>query len=316
MLDDLALFIKVAELGSFSKAAAAAGVPAPTLTRRVQKLEAELGCQLLHRSARRLQLTAAGRKVFDESYLHLSSLDKQMALIKKDISAEEGEVRVLAPVNLANGPLRPLWGDFMSRYPNIQLTLQLNNRVEDFTGSQAELAVRVGPLANSALRQRLLGSIRTVLVATPDAAAEIEAQGAELTPSELGRWPWVASISESIRRLRHRHTGEMVNIDWRPRAHINDLSLAIDILKTCGGWMLCPVSLVWEDLQRGDLRQILSDWEGANREVHVVWNDRNILLRRTQLLLDFLTEETRRIPSLLGELPAVSKARRSGLESK
>lgn len=157
MLDDLALFVAIVESGSLSAAARRMQIPAATVTRRLQQLERQLNCQLLHRSARRLQPTPEGLAYYERCSPLLQSLQQATQNLESTLTEVQGLVRVLAPMNLAKGLLRQVWVDFMARYPGVRLDLRLSNLREDMFEHGADLAIRVGEQPDSSMAQRRLG---------------------------------------------------------------------------------------------------------------------------------------------------------------
>ena len=131
MLDDLALFIQIVEAGSLHAAAKQANLPPSTLTRRLQKLEQELGCRLLHRSARNNIPTHEGWLYYEQCRLLINTLQQNVRHLDDSLNQVKGLVRILAPSKLANGVLAPAWASFMQRYPQINLSLHLSNHTEN-----------------------------------------------------------------------------------------------------------------------------------------------------------------------------------------
>ena len=131
MLDDLALFVAIVEAGSLHAAAVKEDLPAATVTRRLQKLESQLGYRLLNRSARRLQPTAEGWQYYEQCRPLVHALRQATQQLDASLSAVSGSIRVLAPVNFASGLLTPAWVSFMRQYPDIRLELELSNLRRD-----------------------------------------------------------------------------------------------------------------------------------------------------------------------------------------
>lgn len=166
MIDDIALFIQIVKQGGLSNAAQNLSLPTATVSRRLQRLEQRLGEQLLNRSARQCTLTQAG-EVYFQSYVELIEQFEQTHRQLNEQKAQlSGKLKVLAPLNISHGFLKPMWLAFTKQYPDIQLELLLNNQLEDLSKSQADIAIRVGPQADSMLHQKKLGSVDTLFVST------------------------------------------------------------------------------------------------------------------------------------------------------
>ncbi|MFC3627245.1 LysR family transcriptional regulator [Vogesella amnigena] len=302
MLDDLALFVSIVESGSLSAAARKAGMPAATLTRRLQRLEAELGCRLLHRSARQLVPSSEGWQYYERCRPLLASLQQATEALDVSLNHVAGKVRVLAPVTLASGVLQPAWAGFMQRYPDISLDLQLSNQREDLIGSGADLAIRVGPLPDSQLNQRLLGRAPTVLVAAPSYLAQ---HGWPQLPQDLAAHALLLAEPLMEWRLQHRSSGEWVQLPppAQTRLRVNEIKLAVDLACDGLGILYCPLSQAHQALADGRLQRVLPEWRGDARDIYAVWPQQRLLPARVRALLDYLIDFTAGHPLFSGEAP-------------
>ena len=289
MLDDMALFARIVEHGSLSAAARHAGMPPATVTRRLQQLEQALGCQLLHRSARRLLPTPEGLAYYERCRPLLAALQQAMQALDAELTRIEGRVRVLAPINLAQGVLRPVWSRFLQRHPDVQLDLRISNLREDVFAAGADLAIRVGEQPDSALTRRGLGQVATGLVAAP---AYLARQPAIVHPDDLLQHAWIVAEPLTHYTLTHPASGEHVQL--RPpqpvRSSVNDLTLAVDLAAQGHGVLFCPLSLCDAELRHGTLQRVLSDWHTPIRPVGVVWPQQRHLPARVRALVDLLVE--------------------------
>ncbi|ONG54820.1 LysR family transcriptional regulator [Pseudoroseomonas deserti] len=163
---DLALFAAVAEQGSFSAAARALELSPSAVSRGIDRIEARLGVRLLLRSTRALALTAEGQAYRQAARRILGELDDAEQRIA-DQGAPRGRLRVSA--SLAHGRLCvvPLLRDFAALHPSILVDISLTDALVDIAGGQADVAIRFGPLADSALTARKLGEGGRVIVAAP-----------------------------------------------------------------------------------------------------------------------------------------------------
>ncbi|WP_419899239.1 LysR substrate-binding domain-containing protein [Roseomonas sp. USHLN139] len=180
---DLALFALVAEQGSFSAAGRALGLSPSAVSRGIDRIEARLGVRLLLRSTRALALTAEGQAYRQAARRILGELDEAEQRIA-DQAAPRGRLRVSAAQSHGRLCLLPLLPDFMARYPQILLDLSLTDAVVDVAAGQADVAIRFGPLADSALTARRLGEGGRVIVAAP---AYLARHGTPRAPEELLR---------------------------------------------------------------------------------------------------------------------------------
>ena len=287
MLDDLALFISIVEAGSLNAAAQKEGLPGATVTRRLQNLEQELGYRLITRSARRMQPTAEGWQYYEQCRPLVHALRQATQQLEATLGSVTGHIRVLAPINLASGPLTPAWASFMQKYPDITLELEVSNTIQDLVGSGADLAIRVGPQQDSSLTQRLIGMTELVLVASP---GYLRQAGIPQNAEDLNRHALI--VAEPMRqwRLRDPQNKNEVVISALPRFRVNEMRLAIAMAEAGFGILLCPKSQCCEAFQAGTLERVLGDWLGDVRHIYAVWPQQRYLPARVRALLEHLVQ--------------------------
>ncbi|MGF1721995.1 LysR family transcriptional regulator [Vibrio kyushuensis] len=274
MFDDIALFIHIAQARGLAGAAKQLHIPPATVTRRLKKLEEKLGCQLIHRSARQFKLTSEG-KVYYESFSRLVS---DFESISEGLSSEaqslQGSLTVLAPTNISIGFLQPMWSEFICNFPDILLNLKLNNDNKDIIDEQADIALRIGPQRDSDLYQVGLGSIPTLLVASPEylqnspvlESLEDIHQHKCITVSHLSSWPF-----------KHTKFKTELTINQRSSLAVDDINIASQFAKDGHGLALLPATEVLDYINRGDLVLPLPDWQGPKRELYLIWPSGKLL---------------------------------------
>ncbi len=285
MFDDIVLFIHIVQSQGLAAAAQKLNIPAATITRRLQKLERSLGCQLIHRSARKFVLTQEG-----EAYYHAyAELVDQLESTQRNLSSEmlemSGKLKVLAPTNISIGMLQPMWSSFIKTYPDIQLEVSLNNSFEDLLPSQADIALRIGPQQDSILYQKRLGSLKTVMVASPE---YLEEKGEPKTLEELPLHNLIGSQTVSVWHLSDDRSD--VKKDVRPRFKTvsNDIKFISQLVCDGIGISLLPISEVQTHIQKGELRHVLPNWVGPNRDLFAVWPTGRLLNAKAKCLRDFM----------------------------
>ncbi len=191
-LDSMQAFVAVARAGGFSAAARELGLPTPTVSRRVAELEAALGARLFERTTRQVALTAAAQPYFVACQRLLDDLREADAAIAGEHSTPKGELCVTAPVGFGRQHLQPVALDFLREYPEVDLKLQLVDRVVNLLDEHVDLAVRISALPDSNLVARTLGEIRMVILAAP---AYLERHGTPRHPRELAEHACIAWAS-------------------------------------------------------------------------------------------------------------------------
>lgn len=177
----LEVFAAVAGEGSFSAAGRKLGLTPSAVGRAIDRIEARLGVRLLLRTTRALTLTAEGQSYLSAARRILSDLDDAEQAIA-DQGAPRGRLRVSAALSHGRLCVVPLLGEFAQRYPHILVDISLTDTVVDIAGGQADVGVRFGPLADSPLTARKLGTTRRVIVASPDYLAR---HGTPQVPEDL-----------------------------------------------------------------------------------------------------------------------------------
>ncbi|WP_047249975.1 LysR family transcriptional regulator [Chromobacterium subtsugae] len=297
MLDDLELFVAIVDAGSLNAAAKRLGMPAPTLTRRLQALEASLDCKLLNRSARRLAPTNEGWQYYERCKPLLAALRRETAALDGMLNRVEGVVRLLAPLSMANDMLLPVWMRLLREHPRLKLELKLNNSLDDLYSGMADLALRVGEQSDAALRQRKVGMVRTMLVAAPDYQA---AHGKLERPADLAAHRLLLAEPFERWRLRHAETGEEAAWPAEPDLQANDMLLTRRLAEAGAGIAVSPLSICHRQLAEGRLVRVLEQWEIAARPVYAVWPQRRALPARVRAVLDALLDFAADAPQLRG----------------
>ncbi|WP_299495088.1 LysR family transcriptional regulator [uncultured Shewanella sp.] len=287
MFDDIALFVHIVRCRSLAHAAKELNIPAATLTRRLQKLEQTLACQLIHRSARQFVLTQEG----ETYYQAYADLVEQFEVTKHNLSTQQsdmsGKLKVLAPTNISIGFLQPMWSGFIEQHSELQLELQLNNQVEDLLSSQADLALRIGPQVDSSLYQQKLGSVPTVMVASQ---AYRQAHGLPETLEDLFAHQLIGHTHSIMWQLTNKITEKKQVMYPKFRSTSNDISLLTQFVCDGLGIALLPMSQVNTQINHGVLEHILPQWQGPPRDLFVVWPSGRLLSVKAKCLRDYMKE--------------------------
>jgi len=298
MIDDIALFIHIVQYRGLAAAAEHLQLPAATVTRRLQKLEARIGSQLIHRSARQFRLTQEG-EIYFQAYADLvQQFESTSRLLSTEQHQLSGPLKVLAPTNISLGLLQPTWSAFIKAYPDIHLKLQLSNTTEDVIHTQADIAIRVGPQSDSLLYQKRLGAISTIIVASPE---YLSLQGTPSTLDNFHQHRIIGVNSLSTWKLTNAITKQQVNLHPKFTTSVNDIRFASQLACDAVGIALLPVSEVKDELNHGSLQQILSSWSGPVRDIFTVWPSGKLLNAKARCLQDFMQHHFSQDPILQGE---------------
>ncbi|ENX36417.1 hypothetical protein F889_00316 [Acinetobacter colistiniresistens] len=286
MFDDLAIFIHIAKAGSLNQAAQDLSIPPSTLTRRLQILEKNLACKLLHRNTRGIQLTPEGQQYFERCQPLIESLKQTTNELYHHIQKPVGTVRIIAPIDLANTFLLDFWSIFLKKYPDINIELMLNNNKEHLLTTGADLAIRVGEQQDSSYTQKYLYSLKTMLVASPQ---YINTHPAIQSPDDLKDHAWI--IAEPLLTLTLLKDG------LERTVHLNDFRIRIsNEMQICRklaidgfGLSYLPETQYHEPLEKGLLQCVLSHWQPPVRGIYAIWPTQRLLPNRVKVVIDELS---------------------------
>ncbi|MBV8044953.1 LysR family transcriptional regulator [Pluralibacter sp.] len=283
------LFIRVAELESFSRAADTLGLPKGSVSRQIQALENHLGIRLLHRTTRRVHLTQDGMVYYERAKDLLSNLDELDSMFQHDPSSISGRLRVDMPVGVAKNLVIPKLPSFLQQYPGIELELSSSDRLVDVIREGFDCVVRIGTLKDSGLIARQLGKLTIINCASPDYLARF---GYPEHPNDLAG---------------HALIHYSANIGVRPQGFEMVVDNAARWVKTGGvltvnstetyqaaclaglGIIQAPRIGVRDALRSGRLVEILPQYRAEPMPVSLIYPHRRNLSRRVHLFMEWLT---------------------------
>ncbi|NHN37523.1 LysR family transcriptional regulator [Pseudomaricurvus alcaniphilus] len=226
---NLHLFVKVVEKGSFLAAAEAQQIPSSTVSRRIQQLEDELGYKLLHRSARKLALTEAGALFYRRCQPLYAELEAATLELEGELTAVTGNLRITAPVSLFNELLDEWFYEFLQTYPAIDMQLLLENRNIDLRDEAVDVAFRIGDAKIKDWVSRSLFHSRYILNCSQSFK---HLHGSPEHPRELSEYPLIVP-SRTATWLFSNAGGEVVEVTPQARFLTNELRAAAKA--TCAG---------------------------------------------------------------------------------
>lgn len=292
MLGNIELFCHTAELASFTKAAARAGLTQAAVSRAVSRLEEHVGVQLLVRSTRSVRLTERGR-IFHEQCQHALHL---LADAERELSGADGEasgmVRLSLPTSYGHCRVLPILAGFTARYPRVELEVQLSNHDADLISEGYDLAIRARAQPDSGLIGRKLEDAELVIVAAP---SYLERHGVPRSLDEL-------QAHRCIQFERPR-TGQAVpwlvlqdgaQLELQPYSpvRITDDVLGISSAALHGLGIAQPYRFsVAGELAAGRLVELLPQHRGASRPFSLLYPGQRHMPRRVRVLIDFLVEQ-------------------------
>ncbi|WP_081056257.1 LysR family transcriptional regulator [Burkholderia territorii] len=285
-LNDIAVFVRVAELESFSRAARALGMPVSTVSRKVSALEERLGVTLLQRTTRRLSLTSQGREYFDQCSEPLSHLYDAQRVITQTQKQPEGVLRISGPVMLEQEAFYGFLSAFLKDYPKIQVDLYFTNAFIDLIAENVDVAIRFGALQDSSLVAQQVGrSVRQLVVAADYA----KNHPLPSCPDELSRHPCVLINARNNETEWHLVSGRKV-----ARVHVSgpvaarDFHIVNAFALRGHGIALLPSSYCDPYIASGELVRVLPEWSSPEIVVHAVYPTRRFMPSKLKAFLDAL----------------------------
>lgn len=284
---NLFLFVSVVEQGSYIKAAESLSMPTSTLSRRVQQLEEQLGYQLLYRSARKLALTEAGTLFYRRCQPLYSELVQATQVLDGELTSPSGEIRVTAPVSLANTLLNSWFFEFMELYPGIHLDLMLVNRNIDLKAEGVDIAFRIGEIKIADWVSRPLFTSRFSLCASRELILQ---KGHPESLEALRDYPLIMSRSSPSWNFFDT-SGAMHSFSAEPRFRVDELSAAASAVEAGLGIANLPDYVVGESLTLGHMVTVLPQWQPQGRNVQLLYPHRQYLPAKVRLFISFIMEK-------------------------
>ena len=286
-LNEIVVFTKVVQAGSFVGASRELGMPKSTVSRKVSELEERLGARLLQRTTRKLSLTEVGTTYYQHAARVVAEAEEAELAVTRLQSMPRGQLRVTTPLNFDY--FAPIVASFLVRYPEVDVELVGTDRVVDLVQEGFDVAVRAGHLADSTLVVRTLGALRSVVVASPKFLAK---HGTPKTPRELAGFDCLvfgAGPDRSSWRLFR--DGETLTVPVRARFVVNDFEYLDEGARQGLGIAMLPVYRSAGDLREKRLRRILPEWCSAEIPLHVVYPSTRYLSPKVKAFVDHVREQ-------------------------
>lgn len=302
-LNQMLVFARVVERGSFIGAAQALGLPKTTVSRRIQELEERLGTRLLQRTTRRITLTESGSLFYDYCARIMQDVEDAELAVGRLHGAPRGQLRVSTTITFGMNIVVPMLPEFMSLYPEVRLRVDFRNDNVDLIEAGYDLAIRVGQLPDSTYAVRQLGETRQRLFASPlylmqrPAPGELPELAEHATLSLIGNERHGRHVWEL-----HHAAGHSESVVIQPQLATNDpnpLRLAAVVGQ---GIALLPELLVREELAKGSLLPILPEWSSAPVPFSAVFASRRGIPAKVRVFIDFLADRINRHPAIQQQL--------------
>jgi DNA-binding transcriptional LysR family regulator len=310
-LDDIGLFLRVLDLGSISAAARSLDLSVAVASQRLQRLERQLGVRLLHRTTRRLHATPEGAALAERGRALVEDLETLTTELRRSGADVSGTLRMTASASFGRQYLSPLLPEFLARYPNVRISVDLSDAMKDPVSSGFDLAIRIGALEDSNLVARRIAPNRRVLCASPDYLAR---HGTPTAPADLAAHECLVLVGSQGRQDIWRmidHNGREIAVRVGGRFECNLGEVLRDAAVGGLGIALHSTWHVCEDLKSGRLRQVLPHYRLAESGIHALMPQRRLVPLRVRAFVEFLVEKFGETPPWDREVARTEAGRRT-----
>jgi DNA-binding transcriptional LysR family regulator len=283
----VALFIRIVESGSFSRAAAEFGITQPTATKAVAAMEARLGARLLHRTTRGVSPTEVGTLYYErcKAIAHeIDAADNLATLMQRGVG---GTLRVSTSVGFGRRVLVPLAVTYMRQHPSLTIDLSFDDRYVNLVEQGIDLAVRMGRLADSTLGSRYLGRNPWLMVAAP---AYLRERGTPRTPEDLAQHACLiySTVQGDDRWTLTGPDGKDLLVPVRGPLRSNNLSAVLAAAREGLGIAILPWYVARESVADGSVTPILERWTLPTQEIHAVFPSPKLVPGKVSAFIEHL----------------------------
>ncbi|CAL1241395.1 LysR family transcriptional regulator [Candidatus Methylocalor cossyra] len=285
-LERYRIFVQVAEMASFIKAAYALNLPRASVSAAVQQLENQLGTRLLHRTTRRVRPTEDGLRLLERVRALLAEAETLEQLFRPTRHQVAGRLKVDVPSRIARRLIAPALPGLLRRHPQFQLTLGSSDRAIDLVKEGVDCAVRVGNLHDSSLVVRRLGALALINCAS---AAYLREHGVPTRPVDLSQGHWMVGYTSAVtgRELPWEYvtaTGKERTLPLASRVIVNNAESYIACCRAGLGLIQIPRFDVQQLLDRGELVEVMAEFRAAAMPVSLLYPHRR---QRSERLMAF-----------------------------
>lgn len=289
-LDDIQLFLRVLDQGSISAAARSLDLSVAVASQRLKRLEQNLHVRLLHRTTRQLHPTPEGMELAEQGRMLVEDLEALTSGLRQGAGGVCGTLRVTLSSSFGNQYISPLIPEFMATYPDVKLSLSLNDEIVDLIGAGFDLGIRVGMLRDPGLVSRRLTRNQRVVCASPD---YLRRHGAPRTPADLEKHECLLLAGTEGRRSIWHFTDKKGNdITQRVRGRFESTQgePLLDAALAGLGVSLHSLWHVHEQIRSGALQILLPDYPVPMTYIHAVMPQRRLVPPRVRAFINFVTE--------------------------
>jgi DNA-binding transcriptional LysR family regulator len=288
-LTDIAVFTQVVDSGSFTAAAERLSISKSVVSKYVTRLEDRLGARLLNRTTRRLSLTEAGQLFYERSLRGLQEIEQAEAEVSRLQAEPRGVLRLNTPMSFGILHIAPALPDFMRRYPEVSVDMNLDDRQVDIIEEGFDVSIRISELPDSALIARRIAPCRHAIVASPEYLAQ---HGTPKTPEDLHHHNIISyRFQESANEWHFKDKkNRTYSIPVSGTMKMNNSLALREALLGGIGITRTPTFVVGQDIQEGRLQPVLTNYESLEVQIYLVYPQRQHLSPKVRAFVDYFAE--------------------------
>lgn len=291
-LNQIRTFVKLVQLGSFTKAAEVLRQPKSRVSRRLAALERELGVQLIYRTTRQFQLTETGRSFFERAQGLIEGLESLSSEVSESTSEISGLIKVTAADDMGVKYLPLILDEFSRHYPQIRFEVFLSQSFVDLVKDSIDVALRIGPLKDSSLKARRVGYLKNILIATPGLLERFR-HWEDVT--QLESIPFVGMSNINKVEVFRGSDGRSLKFKPNVKFTANNPAMLLELALLGKGVALVPEFLCFEHIKSGRLIHVHKNFHGQETPIHIVTPEQKELPIKIKKFTDFLAKRLKEL---------------------
>ena len=287
-LEDMAMFVRIVEAGSITKAAEQLDIAKSAVSRRLKELETRLGSQLISRTTRQSKLTQLGEQYYQRANSILNEVDALNETASNAPTRIEGTLRMTAPLSFGLTHLNEIIHDYAIQYPDLSFELNFSDRRLDLIEEGYELAIRIGELEDSSYQAKSITPIRFVLCASPDYLLE---KGTPTTLEALSAHEFLQyGLSKKSTLTGTDEQGQKTTATLNSKIKATNGDFLVDMAVKGHGITYMPTFIAYAALKRGEVVPILQQYQLPAMTAYALYPKNRFLSQRCRYLIDYIVE--------------------------
>lgn len=282
----MSVYRRVIETGSFTAVANESGLTQPTISKHIAGLESHYGLKLINRSTRQLHPTDIGMEFYERCCQILDEMEDMDSQLLEQQSLPTGKLRVNAPVTFSRLAILPLLWPFLKKYPELKFDMFMDDNYVDLVKEGIDIAIRIGPLTDSTLIAKKIGTMKRYTVASPD---YIKEHGLPDSIEDLLNHNCLIYNLLTTRNEWYFHSGKDIkSVIVNGHFCTNNPDAIRGALLAGLGIGAAPDWLIEKDIEQGHLIELLPDYKPTSLDINAIYPQRRFLPAKVRLFIDYL----------------------------